>query len=298
MISNEIMPKLCSNFYCENCDYTTSKKSSYNNHLMSSKHIKSINGNKNMPKFCSDFICQNCNKKYKDNSGLWRHKKKCNINEILEEPNNITPDVIMSVLEQNKELQQMLMEQNKTIIELSKNSQTNITNNTNNTNNNKSFNLNFFLNETCKDAMNIMDFVDSIQLKLSDLERVGDVGFVKGISKIFIKELNDLELTNRPVHCSDPKRETLYIKNNNEWNKEDENKGTLLKAIKHVAKKNMKQIPEWAKQHPEYNDSSSKANDTYLKIVSESMSGSTQEESEKNYNKIIKNIVKESMIDK
>jgi hypothetical protein len=146
--------------------------------------------------------------------------------------------------------------------------------------------------------MNIMDFVSQLQVGIKDLEETGRLGFAQGISKIFINGLKQIDVSDRPIHCSDFKRETLYIKNNNEWNKESEDKAVLTNAIKHVAHKNMKQISEWTKVNKEYNDSDSKQNDKYLKIVSESMSGSSQEETNKNYTKIIKNIVKETVIDK
>jgi hypothetical protein len=171
-------------------------------------------------------------------------------------------------------------------------------NNTINNTTNNQFNLNFYLNETCKNAMNIMDFVGQLQVGIKDLEETGRIGYAEGISKIFINGLNQLNVTDRPIHCSDLKRETLYIKDKNEWNKETENKVILTNAIKHVANKNIKQISEWTKIHPDYIDSKSKENDRYLQIVSESMSGTSEEETNKNYSKIIKNIVKETIIDK
>ena len=243
-----------------------------------------------------------CGKVYKDNSGLWRHKKKC-----LGELDNLKKDLaneekqqqlVEYLIKENSEFKNMMLEQNKQMIEIAKNSagHHNTTNNT--TNNNQSFNLQFYLNETCKDAMNIMDFVSQLQVGIKDLEETGRLGFAEGISKIFINGLNQIHVNDRPIHCSDGKREILYIKNNNEWNKETEDKVILTNAIKHVAHKNMKQISEWTKEHPEFNDPDSKENDRYLQIVSESMSGSTKEETNKNYNKIIKNIAKETVIEK
>ena len=155
-----------------------------------------------------------------------------------------------------------------------------------------------YLNETCKDALNIMDFVNQLKIGLKELEETGRLGFANGISKIFIDGLKQIDINNRPVHCSDSKRETLYIKSNNEWNKEDGERKILTSALKHVANKNIKQIAEWTKVHPDYNDSDSKDNDRFLQIVSEAMSGSTVDETNKNYNKIIKNIVKETVIEK
>jgi hypothetical protein len=163
---------------------------------------------------------------------------------------------------------------------------------------NKTFNLQVFLNETCKDAVNMTDFVDSIKLQLSDLETTGRLGYVQGISKIFLKNLNGLDNHYRPLHCSDLKREIIYIKDNNEWTKEDDNKHNLQKAIKEVANKNIKQISEWVKINPDCFDSESKLNDTYLKIVSNSMSGSSKEEQIKNIQMIIKNLAKEVVIEK
>ncbi len=189
------------------------------------------------------------------------------------------------MIDQNKQM----LEQNKHMMEIAKNS---------GNNNNNNFNLNFFLNETCKNAMNIMDFVSQLQVGIKELEDTGRLGFAEGISKIFINGLKQIDVSDRPIHCSDSKREVVYIKDKNQWSKETEEKLILTNAIKQVAHKNMKQISEWTKTHPEFNDSTSKQNDKYLKIVCESMSGSSQEEANKNYNKIIKNIVKETIIDK
>jgi len=308
-LGNQIMPKICQKFYCENCDYGTSKKSSYTNHCASDKHknhlqgnVLSTFGNQIMPKLCYvTYSCCNCNKEFKNRSGLWKHKQKC---ENIKEPaTNINLDtkiketdakeLIQYLMKENSEFKQLIIEQNKQMIELSKN-----VGNNNNSNNNNSFNLSLYLNETCKDALNIMDFVKQLNVGTKDLEETGRLGFADGISKIFINGLKDLDFNNRPVHCSDSKRETLYIKDNNQWNKDDDDKTLLTNAIKHVAHKNMKQISEWTKEHPEYNDYESKQNDRYLKIVSEAMSGSSQEETNKNYNKIIKNIVKETVINK
>jgi hypothetical protein len=184
-------------------------------------------------------------------------------------------------------------------------SQSNITNNnshntntTNTTNIDKNFNLNFFLNETCKNAMNITDFVSSIQMNFDDLEHTGRTGYIEGISNIILKNLNKLENNMRPLHCSDFKREVLYIKDNNEWTKETENKPILTNAIKIIANENIKQITKWRDNYPDCTKSDSKKNDLYLKIVSNSMNGLTKEESEKNINRIISNVAKNVVIEK
>jgi hypothetical protein len=173
----------------------------------------------------------------------------------------------------------------------------NSNNTTNNTTNNK-FNLNFFLNEQCKDALNIMDFVNSLTLKLTDLENVGKLGYTEGITKIFINGLKQLDVFKRPIHCSDLKREILYIKDDNTWEKENVEKEKIKKAIKTISHNNIKQIPEWQKEYPQSTDITTKKHDQYMKIVGESMGGFTTEENEKYYNKIIKNVAKEVIIEK
>jgi hypothetical protein len=203
---------------------------------------------------------------------------------------NDKDSLIIQLLKQNSELQ-------KSLIEMSKDKT--ITNNIcNNTTNNKTFNLQFFLNETCKDALNIQEFVSSIQLSLEDLENTGRQGYIDGISNIILKNLNNLEDYKRPIHCSDSKREVMYIKDNDKWEKEYESKPILTKAIKMIANENIKQIKGWKDKHPDCTDSESKKNNLYLKIVSNSMNGSTEEESNKNITKIINNVAKEVLIDK
>ena len=220
----------------------------------------------------------------------------CNINNT---------NVIDILVNENKSLKEFMLEQQndfKTLImELIKkdNISNNISNNNINSNNiNNSFNLQFFLNEQCKDALNIGEFVDSIKMQLSDLETFGQTGYVEGVSKILIKNLNELDTFKRPIHCSDLKREVLYIKDDDKWLKEDANKNMIKKAIKDVANKNIRQIPEWMKKHPDCKQSDSKKNDQYLKIVMNAMSGGSNEEQNSNIDKIIKNITKTVIIEK
>jgi hypothetical protein len=196
----------------------------------------------------------------------------------------------MELIKNNTEVQKMM-------IEFMKNGTNNV--NCNNTNNiNKTFNMNVYLNETCKDAMNISDFVNSIQVNLDDLENTGRKGYVEGISDIFLKNLNKIEHHMRSIHCSDQKREIIYIKDNDKWQKEGDEKPILTKAIKNIANQNIKQIKTWADKNPGCTNSESKKNDFYLKIVSNSMNGLTEEEGRKNINKIISNVAKEVVIDK
>jgi hypothetical protein len=207
------------------------------------------------------------------------------------------------LINDNKELRNLLLEQSKetnelqnTILEVIKNGTYN--NNSHNTNShNKSFNLQFFLNETCKDAMNIMDFVESIQLQLSDLERVGEIGFVEGISNIIVKNLKALDVTQRPVHCTDKKREVLYVKDEDKWEKQDEENMKLRKVIKKVTDKNMRLIPKYREKYPDCNKSISRYSDQYNKIIVESMGGPGDNDDEK-ANKIIKNISKQVFVEK
>ena len=312
-MTTKITQKNANKFVCDKCDYITSNKYDFDRHLSTTKHKN--NALTTESNTLNKLQCLNCNKHFNDRAGLWRHKKKCCIIQCKEDLNDHTKqqqlvDYLLKenaefkqlMIEQNKYMVTSIQEQNKHMLELAKNAGNNTNINSNNSNNSNNltnnFNLQFFLNETCKDAMNIMDFVSQLKVGVKDLEETGRLGYAEGISKIFINGLKQINISDRPIHCSDSKREIVYIKDKNQWTKEDTDKSLLTNAIKHVAHKNMKQISEWTKVNPEYSDSSSKQNDRYLKIVSESMCGSTEEETNKNYNKIIKNITKETIIEK
>lgn len=297
-MDTNLMPKNADFFHCECCDFKCSKQSNYSTHLLTAKHLKRYNmiqnDTKKMPKNAtSQYMCD-CGRIFSYHSGLWRHKKKCKENKENEELEKLVSEhngptdkeLMMMLIKENSEMKKMMMEVIK-----------NGTHNTNNSHN-KTFNLQFFLNEQCKDAINITDFVNSIQLQLEDLEETGRLGYVDGISRVVIKNLDDMNTHKRPIHCSDSKREILYIKDNDQWIKENDNKDTMIKMIKQVANKNMKKIPEWIKAHPDCLDSDSKQNDKYLRIVSNSMSGSTEEEQKNNINKIISKVAKEVVINK
>jgi hypothetical protein len=234
--------------------------------------------------------CLNCDKIFLTNSGLWKHKKVCN---------KITENLKMqdSKNDSDKELIIFLLKQNNDLLEVIKNTNQNIVTNNNINSNNKTFNLNVFLNEHCKDAMNIMDFVDSLKIQLSDLENVGKVGYVNGISDIIIKNLKALDIHKRPVHCSDSKREVMYIKDENKWEKENEEKVKLRKVIKYIAHKNSKMIPIFKEKYPDCGKSESKHSDQYNKLIIEAMGGPGDNDFEKE-DKIIKKIAKEVSIDK
>jgi hypothetical protein len=303
-----ILPKSGPPFFdCKSCDFKCSKKRDWDRHLLTRKHLKSTEINesstKNPQKASDGFSCEKCGKVYKERTGLWRHNKKCiKAEELLdskkkeiEEIKNEN-EVILLLLKENQEFKQMMVEQNKQNADLQKQlldlaKETKITT-INNTNNNK-FNMNIFLNEKCKDALNIMDFVNSLQLQLQDLEKTSELGYVNGISRIFINGLKQLDVYKRPIHCSDVKRETLYVKDNDTWEKEDTDKKKITRAIRHVSIRNAKQVSEWTKENKGYNDSSNKKSDKYLKIVSEANGGEPEE-----LNKIIKNISTNVIIDK
>jgi hypothetical protein len=284
-------------FECVECHYSTSIPKDFKKHTETKKHIRNTSQHlateksQIMPKF----VCENCNKPYKDRTGLWRHKKKCMEDYSDDEPiktDSFNKDILMEIIKNNTDVQKMMMK----VLENGTNNHNHSHNTTNS--HNKAFNLNLYLNETCKDAMNITDFVNSIKINLDDLENTGRKGYIEGISNIFLKNLNDLEDHMRPLHCSDFKREILYVKDNNEWTKETDNKPILTKAIKTVAGENIKQIKLWKDKYPDCTSSDSRKNDLYLKIVSNSMNGLTEEEGKKNISKIISNVAKEVVIDK
>jgi hypothetical protein len=283
-------------YYCEHCDFKSFKKFSWERHISTRKHKSATNSNNLATEKGKKgqkgqiFECDNCEKQYKDRTGLWRHKKNC----CIQKTSNITYNDFELT---DKEIIKSLLYQSEKLMKLVENVSNNTTNNITN-NDNKSFNLNFFLNETCKNAININDFVSSIKVNLEDLEFTGRKGYVEGITNIIFNNLKTLENNERPIHCSNIKREVLYIKDSDQWIKETEEKPLLTKAIKVIANENIKKIKDWKNMFPDCVDSDSKKNNLYLKIVSNSMNGSTQEESNKNINKIISNVAKEVIIDK
>jgi len=282
-------------------------------HLLTAKHIKTTKNND----FCYNvaakiYSCENCDKEYKDRAGLWRHKKKCMQSlekekekekdqfENLPLNQSMMVEIIkqnQSIVMENKEFKELIIEQNKQLLEFAKkpSSITNINNSKNTMNN--SFNLNLFLNETCKDAMNLTDFVDSLQLTLKDLEDTGKLGYEESISQIFIKGLKQLEFSKRPIHCTDTKREKLYVRDKDVWEK-DQEKERVRKAVRKIANKNVNQIVNWIEANPDSQNYDSKKNDQYLNIVLKSTGGSTKEEEEKRINKVISSIAKHVEIDK
>jgi len=284
---NEFYAKNSKKYCCELCDFNTCKKIDYDRHIQTQKHKNNV--------LTTDFthndkkyVCNCCEKKYNDRAGLWRHKKKCsNTNNIVTDNEPSDKEVIMMLIKQNSQL----IENNAELVK-------NGTHNTTNTNShNKTFNLQFFLNETCKDAMNIMDFVDSIKLQLCDLENVGKIGFVDGISKIIVQNLNLLDENMRPVHCTDTKREVMYVKDEDKWEKENDNNPKIRKVIKHVTHKNTKLLKDFKTKYQGCEKSDSQYSDKYDKLIIEAFGGKGDNDEEKE-NKIIKNIAKNVVIEK
>jgi hypothetical protein len=287
-------PKVAEKFNCELCLYTCCKKSDYTKHLSTNKHTKALDGNDMEvavnQKNRGEFVCINCHKKYSTNSGLWKHSKKCKQPQKETENKDMKSltYMVVELIKSNQELQKQMAD---VCCKLQP-----ITNTIHSNSHNKTFNMQFFLNEQCKDAMNIMDFVDTVKLQFSDLERVGEVGYIEGISDIIIKKLNELDIYKRPIHCSDAKRETLYVKDNNIWEKENGNHNKLRLAIKHITKKNTDMLNPWRIKHPGSCDSDNYLNDIYLEMVMQAMGG--RGGMEENENKIIRKIAKTVLIDK
>jgi hypothetical protein len=292
-------------FLCDICKYITHNKKDFTKHINTTKHAKltlaNAEGDAIYPK--NMYSCNSCNKKYDSRNGLWKHKKMCNItinesneNTIICDNESSDKHLIMMLVKQNSDLIKETNDFKNLILEIvKKDTYQSTTHNTNS--HNKTFNLQFFLNETCKDAMNIMEFVDSIKLQLSDLENVGQVGYVEGISNIIVKNLKALDVNKRPVHCTDKKREVLYVKDENKWEKENDENKKIRKMIKYIASKNQRMLPKFKEAHPDCNKSVSRFSDKYNKILVESMGGSGDNDLEKE-DKIIRNISKNIIVDK
>jgi len=290
-------PKNPVSFCCEKCNFNSLNKKDYGRHLQTKKHMSmsmEMGGNCLEIKKPQSFICENCDKEFKTNSGLWKHNKICKISN----DNNIDnkDDIIMLLIKENSDFKKMLMEQQNMMLKIMEkginNTDSHDTNtNTHNTNShNKAFNLQFYLNETCKNAMNLSEFIDSIHPQLSDLISVGELGYVEGMSKIIIDNLNKLDFTERPINCTDKKRDVVYVKDDNKWEKDEENQ-KLNKAVKKVAIKNTRNFNKFKEKYPDYNDGDSKRSDQYSNIVIQSL-----DDSRENNEKVIKNISKVTTI--
>ena len=320
-------------FNCIKCDYYSNKISDYDKHVSTAKHKRRLLANEKSP---TDLCCQKlmysceCGNNYKHLSSLCKHKKTCSLSREtrvpmnapsifvgMKEPvtsNEIPMELILEVIKQSKEVQNVLIEQNKElqnkllekenklleqnekyneqILELAK--KPNIIN----SNNTNTFNLNVFLNEKCKDAMNIVDFINSLQLTTNDFETTGRLGFVNGISKIFISQLKKVDVVSRPLHCTDLKRETLYIKDNDKWEKDTDEKKKLKWAVNRIAQLNLNQIQQWQQKYPDCIENNTPANEKFTELALVALGGRGEEEIDKFNEKIMKNVIKEIVVDK
>ena len=308
-MDNKKVPKSSKNYYCKFCDYNTFRLSQYNRHLTTAKHKKNENGkindkNDNIKKFENNFTCEKCNKNYLHASGLSRHKKNCilieskeKIDENIVETNyNLNNQLILSnesilkILHDNKELKDVIIQQQNQLLKQQEQIGELIpkVGNNNNTQNNK-FNINVFLNEKCKYAINMTDFIKSIEVSLQQLDFTKQNGLVNGISKTIMDNMNKLSVYERPLHCTDIKRETLYIKDENEWSK-DNSKEKIKKAIKKASSKNYNALQDWKEINPDFLENDLKQ-EYFTKTIS--TIGKTDEVIEE---KIIKNLCKETYI--
>ena len=292
-------------YTCDNCTFSCVRKTDWHRHIATPKHQKLMFVNEELiEKAPEKFICNFCDKTYRSSVGLWKHKKKCCVDpaDAISKDNNVIgllinenkdfKNIILELVKSNTELQ-------KQMVDVCKNIQPGTINNNNgNTTNshNKTFNLQIFLNEQCKDAMNMSDFVNTFDMQLSDLECVGELGYVEGITKIMMDKLNALDIYKRPIHCSDAKREILYVKDEDKWEKEEKHNPKLRKAIKTVSFKNIKLITKWSDTYPESKSIESRLNDKYMKLIKQSTGGDGDDTD--NENKIIRRIAKEVIIDK
>ena len=313
-------------FRCEKCDFSCSKKSNYDKHTLTRKHTNDdIMMTNDDTKKSTLYIC-NCGRKYRHRQGLCTHKKTCDMLSTIDEDSenmiilpyverkptdnhvSILTNLVMEVVKSNLELQKQSVEAQKQsveaqkqsveaqkqLIEVCKNIQpSNINNNSHNTN---TFNMQVFLNEQCKDAINLSDFVNSFEIQLEDLESVGTLGYTTGMSNMIIKELRLLDVYKRPIHCSDARREIFYVKENNVWERETPDKSTVKTAIRGLAHKNMGRLSDWRDKYPDCVKSDSIYNDIYINLMQEACGG--RGDTATNNNKIFKNIIKEVLIKK
>ena len=288
-------------YECNLCDFKCSKNCDYQRHISTLKHIHRVNDNGGVF-FNPKHICVVCNTYYKHASGLSRHKKICKYTEPVKSTplpvdDPMQTNLILELVRQNQEFKQLLIEQNKTIIEVAKNSQINNTI-SNSNNNNKTFNLQFFLNETCKDAMNMKDFIQSLELSLPELEKMGEVGFAEGMSRVFVNRLNSLDVTKRPIHCSDVKREIIHIKDDNKWERDNANLDRLRKIIKQLTHKNILRVDDWKKANPGCTEYNNRKNDHYLKLTMEAIGPVDEADQKRDFGKIIRRVAESTAIDK
>jgi hypothetical protein len=289
-LGNKKIPKNPICYSCEKCDYNTSNKKDYNKHLNTLKHIGNNLEALGSPKNPIVYSCEQCDKVYQTSAGLWKHNKKCGVAQpIAVKPDDepTSKELIMILIKENAELKSMMMD-------VIKNGTNNTITNSHNNNNNKTFNLQFFLNETCKDAMNLTDFINSIVLRVSDLDNIGEIGLAKGVANRLVSEMNLLGENKRPIHCTDLKREVMYVKDENKWQK-DVNKEKMRHLIKKMNRKLNPLLVEFMKNHNKTYQTDSEIIKHQQKI-GEIVGGNKDEMS--NEDEIIRNISKNVTISK
>ena len=317
------------NYQCECCDYSTFLKTNYDRHISSKKHLLIVSKENTVQPQEKKYQCNHCEREFVNHSGLWKHRDKCSqkvlptkdeVTELLTKENfmvlfkqntelkNILVEktqqdsvVIKQLIDEKKQLvdeKNTMMEQHQQLIDIIKTQpaqQITTGNNNNNTTTNNKFNLNFFLNETCKNALNLSEFINSIQVSIEDLENTGRLGYVDGISRIFINALKNTEVERRPLHCTDIKRETVYVKEEEKWEKEREN---LKRGITYIADQNFRNLKKWKEEHPESLQSNTKESEELNHLYSTVLGGSGEEQDQQYENKIIRNVLKEVVVDK
>ncbi len=303
------MPKMPKIYLCELCDFKCIKKSNLTKHFTTNKHINCLKLNKlnteNAENAVLYYNCKYCKKKYKIRNSLWYHEQKCSKNNctndsnVLDSSDNIInllikentdfKSMVMDLVKNNTKLQEQMLEVCQKIQPTTINA-----NSINSNNNNKTFNLQFFLNEQCKNAMNLNEFVDSFEFQVEDLLRIGRQGYVEGISHLIIEKLKSIDVYKRPIHCSDLRRDMLYIRTDDIWCKEGPDKNKISIAIKDIGKQNFPLLDEYRKLHPDCLEHNSEFNDPYVKLIMQAAGGCVKE----NVDKIIKNIMKQVVIEK
>ena len=303
--------KKTKSYSCEFCGFMSGNHNDYTRHIATRKHLENEANAKNPERKERGHTCNICSKTYAVYSGLWKHKKTC---VAIEKPseNLVTVELLLEIIKQNKlyqENQSGLIQNNKDLQNFVINKLSEVTaqtntncNNTNTNSHNRTFNLNVFLNEHCKDAVNLTDFANALNVTVRDLERTGQLGFVGGITQIIMDGLNELDVHTRPIHCTDLKRETLYVKEEGKWIKDEPKDGKDLPrfrtAVKKVANKNLMQLHTWRDENPRCEDMSSQESETYLHLSNNALGGRNGEESTKFENTILKNVMKKVVIDK
>ncbi len=310
-------------YICEECNFRSSKKSDYTRHLTTAKHLMTTRG---LQKSANAVWCE-CGKGYSCRQNLYRHRAKCaflreksaiheeNIFESEKEPNSMNTESILNVIKQNQDFKDMLFEQSRQLQEtheqLMKSNEQNINmqiklldafkdgktivNTT--TNNNQKFNLNFFLNTTCKDAMNMSEFIENINIDFKDIENIGKNGYINGMTDMILSRIKDLDITKRPLHCTDLKRETMYIKDNDEWSKDTPNNSKLRNLITIMGKQNCGQINKWREEHPESLNKNHPQYEFCLDMM-KNILGDVGESQIRMDNKVIKNLSRHILVDK